>query len=108
MELTVVGDSSRLVPSKQHREVPGKELGQNGDQGREGLCLQAGPVWEPAPGTPEDPCTHRGSPVAMKDTLRLLLAEKAKLGQEVSRVQDPSGGCLPFSLSLFREGFGNQ
>lgn len=29
------------------------------------------------------------SPVAMKDTLQLLLAEKTKPGQEVSRVQDP-------------------
>lgn len=85
--LQVVGDRSRLVPSKQHREVPGEELGQNEHQGREGLrvlCFLAGPGSGPAPGILEEPCADRVSPVATKDTLQLLLAEKTKLGQEVS------------------------
>lgn len=60
------GDRSSLVPSRQHRELPDKELGPNGGPREGRLCSQAGPVSEPSPGTPEEPytngltCCHEG------------------------------------------------
>lgn len=71
----MVGDRNGLVPRKQHRKVPGKEVDRNWDHRREGLrvlCSQAGPVSEPVADTLKEPGTNRASSVAMMDTIQLL------------------------------------